>query len=135
MIQPRGTLVVLELIEASERTQGAVVIPTHKDKMCEAIVVAFAPGNVAAAGGRSETHDLRLGQRVLVNHKQDGRNALSGQAELKPTYMPYASGGKTYALIEERYIFGILEQPTDPDVNENESRNPPGKCRPGTFSN
>lgn len=109
MIQPRGTLVVLALIEAAERTQGSVVIPTHKDKICEATVIAVGPGAVAAAGGRSDTFDLQPGQRVLVNHKQDGRNQLSGQAELKPTYMPYASGGKTYALIEERYIFGILE--------------------------
>jgi co-chaperonin GroES (HSP10) len=117
IIQPRGLFVVLDLIAKAERKQGSITVPTHNDKFCEAIVMAVGPGNSMAGGARPETFDLKVGQRVLVTHKMPGREELTGQQVLKPTGLPYVDGEKTYTLIEERYILGILDQP-EPAISE-----------------
>lgn len=109
MIQPRGTFVVLDLIEQAERKAGAITVPTFNDKFCEAIVMAVGPGNSMAGGARAETFDLQVGQRVMVNHKTMTRNqtAVNG-VSLELNGIPYRNGDKTYLMVEERFVIGIL---------------------------
>lgn len=107
MIQPRNTLVVVELIDRPEQKIGDLVIPTNGDLFTEASVAAVGPGTVSAEGGRSETFDLKVGQRVLVKHK-DARSGPGGHRTLSDAGQRYVADGKTYMIFEQSSIIGIL---------------------------
>lgn len=109
MIVPRNTLVVLRLIETTEKTVGAVVVPTAKDQYCEAEVMAVGPGTLSAAGGRSEIFDLKIGQRVFVKHKTKSRGPM-GEILLDDGIV-YMDGDKKYMLFEQNNILGIIAEP------------------------
>jgi co-chaperonin GroES (HSP10) len=109
MIQARNTLVILRLLEKSERSAGAIVVPTNADMMCEAEVMAVGPGCVQAAGGLSETHDLRPGQIVLVRHKSIKQTPMGRALSLDGT--EYREGDKLYYLYEQMSVFAIIQQP------------------------
>lgn len=115
MIQPRGTFTVLNLISQAERKVGQITVPTNKDLFCEAEVLAVGPGSIAAGGGRSDTFDLKVGQRVLVTHKLPGRGEMGGPV-LKDSGIPYNDGDQKYVLMEERYILGILAEALPADA-------------------
>lgn len=120
MLQPRNTFVVVSLIEQSERKDGGVIVPTHSDQFCEAIVAAVGPGNVGAAGARSETFDLHAGDRVLVKH-QEVRPQGSGLIKLK-TGTEYKEGDTKHTIFEQMAIIAIIE------------RAAVGKFSPGKFT-
>jgi co-chaperonin GroES (HSP10) len=103
MIRPRNSLVVLRLIEKAVQQHGSLIIPATKENFCEAEVMAVGPGTVAAAGGISETIDLKPGQLVFVNHKkptQGGNTVYAG--------IPYRLDGKTYFIFEQTQVIGII---------------------------
>jgi co-chaperonin GroES (HSP10) len=105
MIQPRNTLVVLRLITKSTRRVGQITVPTGNDLYTEAEVMAVGPGNVSAAGGRSETFDLAVGQLVFLKHKSDSPRGKIDQ------FVPYVHDGKTFAMVEQTQVLGILAEP------------------------
>lgn len=114
MIQPRNSFVVVKLRLKPEERRGDIIIPTGQDEYAECEVVAVGPGSISAAGGRSETHDLQPGQRVLARHKRkqtringaglpEHRFAENG-LKLKP------SEGEDLYLFEETDILAIVAQ-------------------------
>lgn len=107
MFQPRNTLVVIELIEEKERKIGAITIPTNSELYCEGIIQGIGPGNIGAAGARSETGDLKIGQRVLVQHQQV-RQMGAGLAKSK-CGIEYTRDGKKFMLFEQANVLAILE--------------------------
>ena len=111
MIQPRNTLVVLRLIEQKEKKVGKITLPTGNVFYCEAEVVAVGPGTVGAAGGRSETFDLSVGQLVYVKHKQPERNPQMPSG-FSAVYAgtPFEENGVNYYLFLETSIVGILAE-------------------------
>jgi co-chaperonin GroES (HSP10) len=104
MIQPRNSLVVLRLLNKSNRTFGGITVPTTNDLFTEAEVIAVGPGNVSAEGGRSETFDLKPGQLVYVRHKQE---TPRGKMD---AYTPYNEGDQRFGLFVEASIVGILAE-------------------------
>lgn len=104
MFYPRNTLVLLRLFRKTEDHIGAIVVPTAQDKYTEAEVVAIGPGFVAAAGGLSETSDLRVGQRVYVQHKQS-----RGPGQLTDAGTRITQDGEELYLFEQTAIVGIIE--------------------------
>ena len=125
MLQPRNTLVVVGLIEKQEDVVGKVVIPSNNDMYTHATVVAIGPGNVSAAGARSETFDLAVGQTVLVKHKE-GRAVGGGRVALSDLGVEYREDGKRYKIFEQTSILGIVAEPVKfPDL-------PPRIDRSGT---
>lgn len=112
MIQTRNTLVVVRLLEVNEKAFGNIVLPTQKDQCCEAEIVAVGPGTVSAAGGRSETFDLRVGQRVFVKHKIKARGPMGDT--LIPDGIPYQDGDHSYIMLEQGSILGIIASPVGP---------------------
>lgn len=105
MIQPRNSLVVLRLLTKSNRKFGGITVPTNNDLFTEAEVVAVGPGNVSAAGGVSETFDLKPGQLVYVRHRTE---TPRGKMD---AFTPYTEGDKQYGLFVEASIVGILAEP------------------------
>lgn len=108
MIKIRNTLVVLDLIEKAESKISNIVIPTGNDMYSEAEVVAVGPGTSLSGGSTPETFDLKVGQRVLVKHKQRNR------PEPYPADLcgiRYQDGSKFYYIFEQSSIIGILAEP------------------------
>lgn len=109
MIQPRNDWVVLRLIEKATQKHGSLVIPETKSQYCEAEVVAVGPGNVAAAGGRADTYDLKAGQLVFVQHKKP----VNAAGLLVYSGVPYRKDGKTYFIFDQSSVVGILAETCD----------------------
>jgi co-chaperonin GroES (HSP10) len=84
------------------------VIPTNGELYAEAEVVAVGPGNGTVAGGRSETFDLKVGQRVFLQHKRQGQ---SGRVITEMRASATTVEGKTYFLYEQTSILGIVAEP------------------------
>jgi len=117
VIQPRNTLVVLKLIEKAERKIGKISVPTNNDCYTEAEVIAVGPGTISAAGGQSETHDLKKGQRVWVKHKKKVSRGQGAIGELFDEGLPYQDGDIGYLCVEQSSIVGILAEPSpDPEA-------------------
>lgn len=120
MIQPRNTLVLVRLIQQGQRNVGAIAVLTNNDRASEAEVLAVGPGNISADGGRSETHDLKVGQRVLILHKEPA----AGGGGLRLVGVPVTNGSETLYLYEQGRIIGIQSQPGETVVGEVETETP-----------
>lgn len=111
MIEMRNSLVAVQMLE---RTQdGPLVIPDVGSLFAEARIVAVGPGTVSAEGGRSETHDLQPGQRVLIKHKRQ-RHAPPHPPENEG--VRYRYGGVEYVIFEQTNIIAILPEPESKDL-------------------
>lgn len=108
-IQPRNTIIALLLHEQAEKKTGAgVIVPGHADTFCEGTIVSVGPGTLSAAGGQSETFDLKPGQRVLVAARQKMQNQLGG-FDYKHTGIELEGG---VFLYEQSKILGIITDHT-----------------------
>ena len=112
MIQPRNSLVVVKLIEQAEKKVGAITVPTNADLYCEAEVIAVGPGNVSAAGGRSECFDLKPGQRVWVKYKEQ-KPMGGGQVARFDAGIRYQDGDTYYYVFTQESILGIIAEPAN----------------------
>lgn len=105
MISPRNTLVILRLAMKPEEKIGNISISNNEALYTEAEVMAVGPGSISAEGGVSETFDLKVGQRVLVQHKQETPRGK------KDMGIRYVFSGEIFYLFEQTAIFGIIAQP------------------------
>ena len=93
MIKPLGDRVVIELMEAEEKTASGIVLPgTAKEKPQQGKVVAVGPGRVLDNGTRV-TVDVQVNDQVIFSK-------FSG-SELK-------LDGKEYLVLRESDILGVL---------------------------
>jgi co-chaperonin GroES (HSP10) len=69
-ISPRNTFVLVQFVIESEKKVGLLTVPAGDNEYVEAKVLAVGPGILSAHGGRVETHDLKVGQTVLLQHKK-----------------------------------------------------------------
>lgn len=108
MFQPRNTLVEVEIIDSKEKKFGNIVIPDNSELYAEGIVRSVGPGNLNVAGARVETHDLRIGQRVLVKRydiRPHGGGLAKNEAGIR-----FILAGKTHLLFEQTSILAILDE-------------------------
>lgn len=81
-IRPLDDRVVVEIVEAEEKTKGGIVLPdTAKEKPQEGIVLAVGPGKLNDAGKRSEML-VKIGDRVIFG-KYSGNDVTVDGQELK----------------------------------------------------
>ena len=93
MIKPLGDRVVIEQMEAEEKTASGIVLPgTAKEKPQQGKVVAVGPGRVLDNGTRV-TVDVQVNDQVIFSK-------FSG-TELK-------LDGKEYLVLRESDILGVL---------------------------
>lgn len=111
MLSPRNGWVLARVIEQKERKVGLITVPTGNDLFDEAEILAVGPGTVAAEGGRSETFDLKVGQRVFVKSKAKSMGPVGPQNEWLG--VPYLRDGdkESYYLFPESSILGIIAEP------------------------
>ena len=94
MLKPLGDRVVIELVEAEERTASGLVLPdTAKEKPQEGRVVAVGSGRV-----------LDSGERVAVEVKTGDRIIFSKYAGTEVKYE-----GKEYLILRESDILAVVE--------------------------
>jgi len=94
-IRPLGDRVLLERIEAEQKTAGGILIPDNaKEKPAEGIVVAVGNGKTLENGTRQPL-TVKAGDKVLFSKW--------GGSEVKVS-------GKEYLLVKEDEILGILEK-------------------------
>lgn len=107
MFQPRNTLVEVEIIDNKEKRIGALIIPDNSELYAEGYIRSIGPGNINAAGARSEIHDLCVGQRVLVKRyeiRQHGGGLMKNEAGVR-----LLIDEKTHLLFEQTSILAILD--------------------------
>ncbi|XKH51819.1 co-chaperone GroES [Chryseomicrobium palamuruense] len=82
MLKPLGDRIVIELVEAEEKTVSGIVLPdSAKEKPQEGKVLAVGTGRTLDNGTRAEL-DVQVGDRVLYSKyagtevKYDGKELL-----------------------------------------------------------
>jgi len=66
-IKPLGDRVLIQRVEAEEKTSGGIVLPdSAKEKPKEGIVIALGPGKLLENGERS-TFTVQAGNRVIFS--------------------------------------------------------------------
>lgn len=106
---PRNTLVEVEIVPTTEQKLGGIVIPNNSELYAEAIIRAIGPGNINSVGARSETHDLAVGQRVLVQRYQVREMSMSRGLGKSEIGVRFTRDNKTYLLFEQTAILYILQ--------------------------
>lgn len=117
--QPRNGFVLIRREPRAEKTEQGIFIPGDAGILFEtAMVVAVGPGSPADSGARiSDTADLRVGQRVLVQaavgKQRPGR--IPGTATIEPSALtlPFQVDGETAELIPQHLILAILNEPNN----------------------
>ena len=94
-IRPLGDRVLLQRVEAEEKTAGGILLPdTAKEKPKEGKVIAVGDGRVLDNGERSK-FSVKKGDRILFT-------SYAG-TEVKV-------GGQEYLIMREEDILGIIEE-------------------------
>jgi len=93
-IRPLGDRVLVQRVEAEERTAGGILLPdSAKEKPKEGKIIAIGNGRVLDSGERS-TFSVRAGDRILFT-------AYAG------TEVKYI--GTEYLIMREDDILGVIE--------------------------
>jgi chaperonin GroES len=93
-IRPLGDRVLVERVEAEERTAGGILLPdSAKEKPREGKIIAIGNGKTLDDGTRS-TFSVKVGDRVLFTSY--------GGTEVK-------YGGNEYLIMREDDILGVIE--------------------------
>ncbi|HHW38720.1 MAG TPA: co-chaperone GroES [Bacillales bacterium] len=93
MLKPLGDRVVIELVEAEEKTASGIVLPdTAKEKPQEGRIVAVGTGRV-----------LDNGEKVALEVKEGDRIIFSKYAGTEVKYE-----GKEYLIIRENDVLAIV---------------------------
>ncbi|WP_458414963.1 co-chaperone GroES [Schinkia sp. CFF1] len=93
MLKPLGDRVVIELVEAEEKTASGIVLPdTAKEKPQEGRVVAVGTGRV-----------LDNGEKVALEVKEGDRIIFSKYAGTEVKFE-----GKEYLIIRENDVLAIV---------------------------
>ncbi|MCW5937511.1 MAG: co-chaperone GroES [Fimbriimonadaceae bacterium] len=92
-IKPLGDKVVVELIEAEEKTSGGIILPdSAKKKPTEGRVIAVGTGRTLDNGERN-TLTVKEGDRVLFSKYGGNEVTLEGQ---------------DYTILDEDQIYAIV---------------------------
>ena len=94
-IRPLGDRVLLQRVEAEEKTAGGILLPdTAKEKPKEGKVIAIGEGKLLDDGKRS-TFSVKVGDRIL----------FSSYAGTEVKYV-----GDEYLIMREDDILGVIEE-------------------------
>lgn len=93
-IKPLGDKIVVQLVEAEEKTAGGILLPdSAKKKPTEGKVVAVGEGRVLESGDRNKL-SVKPGDRVLFS-KYGGNEVTVGVEE--------------YTILDEDQVYAIIK--------------------------
>lgn len=92
-IKPLGDKVVVQLVEAEEKSAGGILLPdSAKKKPTEGKVVAVGGGRVLETGKRNEM-TVKVGDRVLFSKYGGNEVTLDGEE---------------YTILDEDQVYAVL---------------------------
>ncbi len=92
-IRPLGDKVVVQVVEADEKTAGGIILPdSAKKKPSEGKVIAVGEGRVLDSGDRNKL-SVKVGDRVLFS--KYGGNEVNFD-------------GEEYTILDEDQIYAVL---------------------------
>lgn len=92
-IRPLGDKVVVQLVEAEEKTAGGIILPdSAKKKPTEGKVIAIGNGRVLDSGDRNKL-TVKVGDRVLFSKYGGNEVTLDGQ---------------DYTILDEDQIYAVV---------------------------
>ncbi len=93
-IKPLGDKIVVQLLEAEEKTAGGIILPdSAKKKPTEGKVIAVGDGRVLESGERNKL-TVKAGDRVLFS-KYGGNEVTVGVEE--------------YTILDEDQVYAIIK--------------------------
>ena len=93
-IKPIGDKILVEVLEAEEKTKGGIILPdTAKEEKTEGKVVSVGPGKILESGKVSPLQ-VKKGDRVIYG-KYNGDEILVG--------------GKKHKILSERDVLAVYE--------------------------
>lgn len=93
-IQPLGDRVVVQVLEAKEKTKGGIVLPdTAKEKPQEGKVIAAGKGKISNEGKQIPL-EVKVGDRIIFG-KYSGTEIVSDEKE--------------YLIIKEEDILAVIK--------------------------
>jgi len=95
MIQPLGDRIMVEILEAADKTSGGIVLPdSAKEKPQKAKIIAVGKGRISEEG-KLIAPEVKVGQIVLFG-KYSGTEVTAD--------------GKEYLILKEEDILAIIEE-------------------------
>lgn len=92
-IRPLGDKVVVQLVEAEEKTAGGIILPdSAKKKPTEGKVIAVGSGRVLDSGDRNSL-TVKVGDRVLFSKYGGNEVTIDGQ---------------DYTILDEDQIYAVV---------------------------
>jgi len=94
-IRPMDENVLVEILEAEEKTKGGIILPdTAKEEKLEGKVIAVGPGKVLESG-KIQPVDLKKGDRVIFK-KYGGEDIIID--------------GRKHKVLEKKEIIAVFEK-------------------------
>lgn len=93
-IKPLGDKILVEILEAEEKTKGGIILPdTAKEEKSEGRVIAAGPGKTLESG-KVQPLEVKKGDKVLFGKYSGDEVAIDG---------------KKHKIIKESEVLAILE--------------------------
>jgi chaperonin GroES len=93
-VKPLGDKILVEILEAEEKTKGGIILPdTAKEEKTEGRVIAAGPGKVLESG-KVQPLEVKKGDRVLFG-KYSGDEIIID--------------GKKHKIVKESEVLAIFE--------------------------
>ncbi len=78
-IRPLGDRVLVQVLEAEEKTKGGIILPdTAKEEKTEGKVISLGPGKILDSGKR-QSLDLKSGDRVIFGKYSGDEIEIDGK--------------------------------------------------------
>ena len=93
-IKPLGDKILVEVLEAEEKTKGGIILPdTAKEEKSEGKVIAVGPGKVLESG-KLQPLEVKKGDRVIFGKYSGDEIAIDG---------------KKHKIIKETEVLAVFE--------------------------
>ena len=104
MLQPRNSLVAVQLHKKAEERVGQIILPSGKGhEFMEATVLKVGPGRPLENGGFGGTGDLKEGDRVVVKTGQ-----YMPQGHRAQNHIEFGVGDEKVSLVNEQDIVAVV---------------------------
>ncbi len=94
-VKPLGDKILVEILEAEEKTKGGIILPdTAKEEKSEGKVIAVGPGKVLESG-KVQPLEVKKGDRVIFGKYSGDEISIDG---------------KKHKIIKETEVLAVFEE-------------------------
>lgn len=94
-IKPLGDKILVEILEAEEKTKGGIILPdTAKEEKAEGKVIAVGPGKVLESG-KVQPLEVKKGDRIIFGKYSGDEIVIDG---------------KKHKIVKENEVLAVFEE-------------------------